>query len=195
MTSTRTGRPRDTNIDKAVLQSVRRHLAVHGMTGLSFAAVAQDAGTTRPALYRRWPTKLELAVAAVADLAEMDPPALSEDPHRDLAAELEHFRHCIMEASALALAGVMLQEDVDGAFKRKYRDHLVKPRRARIRACLERGMDGGYLDEDADLGIAATFATGSLYALVTGGAGIPRDWASRTATLVWRSCGGRVNER
>jgi len=195
MTATRTGRPRDENIDKAVLQSVRRHLAVHGMTGLSIAAVAADAGTTRPALYRRWPTKLELAVAAVADLAETDPPSLSEDPFRDLLAELEHFRHCIMEASALALAGLMLQEEVDGAFKRKYRDHLVKPRRARIRACLERGIDNGDLDEDADLGIAATFATGSWYALIIGGAGIPGDWASRTATLVWRACGGSLNDR
>lgn len=195
MTATRTGRPRDTNIDKAVLQVVRRHLAVHGMTGLSFAAVAEAAGTTRPALYRRWPTKLELAVAAVADLAEMDPPPLSQNPFRDLVAELEHFRHCIMEASALALAGVMLQEEVDGAFKRKYRDHLVKPRRARIRACLERGISDGDLDEDADLGLAATFATGSWYALVIGGAGIPKDWAIRTATLVWRACGGQVPDR
>ena len=77
------GRPRDAEIDKAVLEATRHHLAVHGLSGLSFAAIAEEAGTTRPALYRRWPTKLALAVAAVIDLAEIDPPATSEEPFED----------------------------------------------------------------------------------------------------------------
>lgn len=184
------GRPRDAEIDKAVLEATRHHLAVHGLSGLSFAAIAEEAGTTRPALYRRWPTKLALAVAAVIDLAEIDPPATSEEPFEDLVAELEHFRHCITDASALALAGVMLQDGVDPQFQREYREHLVKPRRARIRACLERGVADGQLAPDADLAVAGTFMTGSWYSFAIGGARPPRDWARRTAALVWRACGG-----
>lgn len=190
-TQTRAGRPRDTDIDAAVLAATREHLAVHGLAGLSIAAVADDAGTTRPSLYRRWPDKLSLAVAAVADLAEIDPPSATDDPYFDLVAELEHFRHCITDASALALAGVMLQEGVDPRFQQQYREHLVKPRRARIRACLERGVIDGHLDPDADIAIVATFPTGSWYAFAIGGARPPRDWAARTATLMWRACGGR----
>lgn len=195
VTGTRTGRPRDPTIDRAVLDATRRHLAVHGVHGLSLSAVAAEARTTRPALYRRWSSKLELAVAAVADLAEADPPPLTDDPLTDLVAELEHFRHCVMDASAVALAGVMLQEEVDGGYKRKYRENLVQPRRARLRACLERGIGAGDLDERADLATVTTFATGSWYALVIGGAGIPRDWAARTASAMWRACGGRVDAR
>ena len=184
------GRPRDGAIDQAVLAVTRDHLAVKGLAGLSFAAIASEAGTTRPALYRRWPTKLGLAVAAVTDLAEIDPPETSEDPFEDLVAELEHFRHCITDASALALAGVMLQDGVDPEFKRKYREQLVKPRRARIRSCLKRGIAAGDLDVDADLAVVGTFMTGSWYAFAIGGAKPPRDWARRTASLVWRACGG-----
>jgi AcrR family transcriptional regulator len=188
--STQSGRPRDPAIDTAVLDTARRHLAVHGLAGLSIAAVADEAGTTRPAVYRRWPTKLALAVAAVIDLAEVAPPQPTDDPFEDLVAELEHFRHCITDASALALAGVMLQDGVDPQFQKEYRDHLVKPRRARIRACLERGILEGHLDPEADLAVAGTFLTGSWYAFAIGGAPVPRDWARRVAALVWRACGG-----
>ena len=189
-TQTRPGRPRDVEIDSAVLAATRHHLATHGLAGLSIAAVADDAGTTRPSLYRRWPTKLSLAVAAVADLAEVDPPTPTDDAFADLVAELEHFRHCITDASALALAGVMLQDGVDPEFQRQYREHLVKPRRARIRACLERGVTNGQLDPNTDIALAATFPTGSWYSLAIGGAKPPRDWPRRTATLIWRACGG-----
>jgi len=187
-TQARAGRPRDADIDAAVLAATRQHLAVHGLAGLSIAAVADDAGTTRPSLYRRWPTKLSLAVAAVADLSEIDPPAPTDDPFEDLVAELEHFRHCITDASALALAGVMLQDGVDPEFQRQYREHLVKPRRARIRACLERGIIDGQLDPEADVTVAATFPTGSWYSFAIGGAKPPRDGARRTATLMWLAC-------
>ena len=189
-TQARAGRPRDADIDAAVLAATRQHLAVHGLAGLSIAAVADDAGTTRPSLYRRWPTKLSLAVAAVADLAEIDHPAPTDDPFEDLVAELEHFRHCITDASALALAGVMLQDGVDPEFQRQYREHLVKPRRARIRACLERGILDGQLDPEADVTVAATFPTGSWYSFAIGGAKPPRDWARRSATLMWLACEG-----
>ena len=184
----RAGRPRDAEIDTAVLATTRQHLGVHGLAGLSIAAVADEAGTTRPSLYRRWPNKLSLAVAAVADLAEIDPPIPTDDPFADLVAELEHFRHCISDASALALAGVMLQDGVDPEFQKQYREHLVKPRRARIRACLERGIINGQLNPEADIAIAATFPTGSWYSFAIGGAKPPRDWAPRTAALVWLAC-------
>lgn len=191
-TPTRAGRPRDAEIDAAVLEATRRHLAMHGLAGLSISAVAEEAGTTRPSIYRRWPDKLSLAVAAVANLAELDPPALTDDPFDDLVTELEHFRHCITDASALALAGVMLQDGVDSTFQHEYREHLVKPRRARIRACVERAIISGVIPADADLEIAGTFLTGSWYAMAIAGSRPPRDWAVRTATLVWRACGGRI---
>lgn len=184
------GRPRDTAIDVAVLETTLRHLARDGFTGLSLSAVAIDAGTTRPAIYRRWQDKTALAVGAVAHLAQIEPPDLIGDPFRDLVAELEHFRHCISEAAALPLVGLMLGDGVSEEVRRQYAREIVAPRRARIRACLTSAIDRGDLPEDADLLIAASFLTGSWYALALSGAEVPDDWAQRTATLVWRACGG-----
>lgn len=45
-------------------------LDADGYESMSLAAVAHEARTTRQALYRRWPTKADLAAAAVQDLAE-----------------------------------------------------------------------------------------------------------------------------
>ncbi len=184
------GRPRDTSIDAAVLETTLRHLARDGFTGLSLSAVAAEAGTTRPALYRRWEDRTALAVAAVAHLARVDPPDVTGEPFDDLVSELEHFRHCISDAAALPLAGLMLGDGVSDEVRRRYAAEIVEPRRARIRSCLTAAIDRGDLPEDADLLIAASFLTGSWYSLALVGAEVPDDWARRTATLVWRACGG-----
>src|SRR5262249_56124024 len=49
------GRARDPGIDTRVLAVAHRHLSALGYEAMSVAAVAQEAGTTRQALYRRWP--------------------------------------------------------------------------------------------------------------------------------------------
>ncbi|WP_221629247.1 TetR/AcrR family transcriptional regulator [Humibacillus xanthopallidus] len=184
------GRPRDASIDTAVLDATLRHLARDGFARLSLSAIAADAGTTRPALYRRWKDKTALAVDAVAHLAKVDPPVLSGEPFTDLVAELTHFRHCIGEAAALPLVGLMLGDGVSAQVRQQYVDEIVAPRRARIRACLEAAIERGQLPADADLPIAASFLTGSWYSLALVGAEVPDDWALRAARLVWLACGG-----
>ncbi len=187
------GRPRDASIDVAVLETTLQHLARDGFTGLSISAVAHDAGTTRPAIYRRWKDKTALAVDAVAHLAQVEPPGLTGDPFTDLVAELEHFRHCITDAGALPLAGLMLGDGVSDEVRQRYATEIVAPRRARIGACLRAAVNRGDLPEDADLLIAASFLTGSWYSLALVRAEVPPDWAERTASLVWRACGATLS--
>jgi AcrR family transcriptional regulator len=184
------GRPRDAGIDDAVRSEALRQLARDGFAGLSLAAVAAAAGTTRPAVYRRWPDKTALVVDALAGLARSAPPVPIGAPFDDLVAELEHFRRCITEAAALPIAGLMLGDGVADEVRQLYLDHVVLPRRTRIRAHLRAGISSGELDPDADLALAVTLATGSWYALALAGTTAPRDWARRVAVLVWRSCGG-----
>ena len=86
----------------------------------------------------------------------------------------------------------MLGDGLDEALRAKYHDLVVLPRRTRIGACLQRAVEAGSIDADADLLIAGTFLTGSWYALALGGSTPPDDWARRTAALVWRACGGAI---
>lgn len=60
-----TGRPRDPRIDDAVLRATRELLEEVGYLELSITAIAERAGTNKPAIYRRWPTKAHLVHEAV----------------------------------------------------------------------------------------------------------------------------------
>lgn len=184
------GRPRDAEIDGCVLDAALAELAAKGYAAFSLTAVADAAGTTRPAVYRRWKGKAALVVDAVARLAEVDPPQLTGRPFDDLVAELEDFRHCITEAAALPLAGIMLGDDVEPALRRAYTERVVAPRRTRLRAALAAAVAAGDIAGDADLEVAGSFLTGSWYSFAVAGAAVPADWALRVARLVWRACGG-----
>lgn len=59
------GRPRDARIDEAVLRATVDLLEHVGYLELTIGKIAQRAGTTKPAIYRRWPTKAHLVHEAV----------------------------------------------------------------------------------------------------------------------------------
>lgn len=192
-TSTARGRPRNRSIDGCVVEAALAELATKGYAAFSLAAVAEAAGTTRPALYRRWKDKTALVVDAVARLAETEPPVVTGEPFPDLVAELENFAHCIAAAGAGPLAGMMLADDVDEAVRAAYLERLVAPRRARLRRILTSAIERGELDREADLDVAGSFLTGSWYAFRIAGSQIPDDWARRVAALVWAACAPRAD--
>lgn len=65
----RAGRPRDGRLDRAILEVTERLLMTEGYDDLTIEAVAEQAGVSRPTVYRRWPDKAHLVLAAVASHA------------------------------------------------------------------------------------------------------------------------------
>lgn len=190
MEETPLGRPRDDAIDRRVLEVTQRHLAEHGYEALSLVAVAAEAGTTRQALYRRWPTKAELVVAAIEALAVAHARPPSDDPFLDLVGELRAFQRGVSRPDGLSMVGTMLNRATGADLVARYRERVVAPRRAALLAILERGRAAGLLDADADLEVGVTLLTGSWYARALATDAPPPRWAERTARLVWRSLGG-----
>lgn len=78
------GRPRDPRIDAAILQATAELLVEIGYNNLTMAAVAERAGTTKTALYRRWSSKAEL----VHEAAFPATPSAIESPPGDFGADL-----------------------------------------------------------------------------------------------------------
>lgn len=191
------GRARDSDIDTRILAAAKRQLAVLGYEGMSIAAVAAEAGTTRQALYRRWPGKAALAEAAVASVEEApaeappEAPAIA-DPFAALVAELTDFQRKVSRPGRLSLVGTMLQESTDLQVRERYQARVIHPRRQRLTAILEAAQHLGLVDEDADLAVAVTMCTGSWYGRALAGEPVPADWPMRTAALVWRAVGGQT---
>lgn len=174
-----------------MLTVAARHLARYGYEAMSLAAIAQDAGTTRQALYRRWRDKAELAAAVVAMLTDTAKAVASDDPFGALVAELSDFERGVSQPGRLSLVGTMLQDTTDPDARAGYRAGVIAPRRRRLRAILEHAVELGMIDREADLEVAVTMATGSWYARELAGEPAPTNWPRRAALLVWRAVGGQ----
>ncbi|MBK0422140.1 TetR/AcrR family transcriptional regulator [Leucobacter sp. CSA2] len=66
------GRPLDPELAPAIIRAVLALLAERGYSGLSTAAVAKRAGVSTATLYRRWPSKRNLLLAAARQIADAE---------------------------------------------------------------------------------------------------------------------------
>jgi AcrR family transcriptional regulator len=184
------GRPRDHELDEAILRTAQAHLARDGYAAMSVSAVAAEAGTTRQAVYRRWPSKADLATAAITAIPPPHGNGAPDNPFAALVADLTGFAGGITRPDRLAMVGTMLLGGADPQLVRLYRRRVVAPRRSRLRAILAEARDAGLLDPAADIDGAVPMLTGSWYATALAGHPPGRDWPRRTAGLVWRALGG-----
>ncbi|MGZ4512890.1 MAG: helix-turn-helix domain-containing protein, partial [Mycobacterium sp.] len=67
MPQARGGRPRDVQLDDAILEATRDLLAVGSYAELSMEGVAARARVGKKTLYRRWSSKAPLVADAVVD--------------------------------------------------------------------------------------------------------------------------------
>jgi AcrR family transcriptional regulator len=65
-------RRRGTALDEAILRAAAEVLKESGVPGLTMEEVARRAGTNKNAIYRRWPNRVALGVAAYRRLAAAD---------------------------------------------------------------------------------------------------------------------------
>ncbi|MDA0632954.1 TetR/AcrR family transcriptional regulator [Nonomuraea sp. MCN248] len=74
------GRRRGAELESAILRAAQEELAESGYAGLTMDRVARRAGTNKNAIYRRWPNRAALAVAAYRRLAtdRLPPPDTGE---------------------------------------------------------------------------------------------------------------------
>lgn len=147
----RPGRPRDRNIDEAVLKATLAALDESGYGGLTLEAVAREAGTTKPAIYRRWPSRQQLVLSALGQ-------RLGEAKAPDTGCTLCDLDECLkvfVAAFRRMPPGVIGPLFADCAGDRELRtafmSTLFEPPRAAVRVTLERAHGRGDLREDVDL--------------------------------------------
>ena len=158
------GRPLDLELSDTILDAAIDVLAREGYAGFSIAAVAQQARVHRPAIYRRWPSKVDLAVATIERLKPTPPDRDSGDARADILAYLVT-AGCNQKDEANQIAMRLASElAADAEFDKAVQERIVQPRRQLLRSIVERGIERGQLRADLDPDLAIDVLTGFLHA-------------------------------
>lgn len=146
------GRPKDPAVDRAILAATAQALSKVGYTQLRVDDVAKAAHCGLGALYRRWPTKRELVIAALTTVApDIDIPE-TDDPARDYALGLERMAASLSGSVARLLSGLLTEMQDDAELAEAVRGAIIEPLRAGHRRRLARLVgDRADLDDRADI--------------------------------------------
>ncbi|MPZ65292.1 MAG: TetR family transcriptional regulator [Pseudonocardiaceae bacterium] len=147
----RVGRPRDSNIDTAVLDATLAVLDESGYSGFTLEEVARRAATTKPAIYRRWPTRQHLGLAALAQSLG----AAQGAP--DTGCTLCDLNECLnvfvaaFERMPPDVLGSLLADCAhDPELRAAFMTTLFDPPRAAVEQTLDQALARGDLREDID---------------------------------------------
>jgi AcrR family transcriptional regulator len=150
-TSPRPGRPRDRDIDVAVLKATLAVLKRFGYGRITFEEVAREAGTTKPAIYRRWPNRQSLVLAALGR-------RLGEAQAPDTGCTLCDLDECLKVFVSVfrrmppGVIGPLFADCAgDRELRAEFMTTLFDPPRAAVRETLERAFVRGDLRDEVDL--------------------------------------------
>jgi AcrR family transcriptional regulator len=165
------GRPRSEASHQAIIQATLDLLVEGGYGSLTMEAVRTRAGVGKATIYRRWHSKEELVRDAIVFLHdEFDTPDTGS-----LRGDYDALATLVRASASRGGASLMprlLGEAVnDPELFAIFRAHLVEPRRAALRAVLERAVARGEIRKGIDLELLIDlFAGPAVYRLlITGG--------------------------
>lgn len=137
-------RRRGVDLETAILDATLDLLAAGGVGGLTMEGVAAAAHTGKASVYRRWPSKEDLLVDAMAHAL----PPLPEVPDTgsvrdDLLALLRIMLEAINSRSGCAIQAFMFDNSIDRALIAQVKTRVMEPRQQMFIDALARGRDRG----------------------------------------------------
>lgn len=148
------GRPRSAKAELAIRDAAVALLTERGVGGFSVEAVAARAQVAKTTIYRRWPTREELIVAAVSSLKGTADPAPGESVRGDLLHVLRQAGQRTESGTwARLMARLMVDEEQYPELVADIWRQSIGPRRAYIQSILRRGVAEHLVRPDADLAL------------------------------------------
>lgn len=168
--------------DDPVLCAAVTLYAERGFDGFTLEEVAERAGVTRFAVYRRWRSKGELVLQALAAYLQFDFTCPRTGSIRgDLVWIVkQQIRAVTTEPSAFALAVEGLREGEFGEVIRR----TVRECRDAYREAFEAGVARGELSRTLDVELALDLVFGAVWARSFSGRPLPGDAAEEIVDLV-----------
>lgn len=180
------GRPRNQDYDDVILAATMGILLEDGYQGLTIDGVAARAKVGRPTIYRRWPSKPALVVAALARSTGLAPAPDTGSLREDLLAVQRH-QVALMNSAGWRRITPGLTADLaaDPELARTYLAEFIAPRRRSVWDALDRGIARGELPAGIDHAFISDLLTGPLFYRALGcGEHLEPEAAERTVDVV-----------
>ena len=145
-----TGRPRDPRIDAAAIGATLAILDESGYGGVSVEAVARRARSAKTAIYRRWPNRQHLVLAAlsarIGEAATPDTGCTICDLNEGINVFIAAFRQIRPDVLGSPLADCATELEL----RRQFMVRLFEPPRLAVSRMLDQAAQRGDLRPDAD---------------------------------------------
>jgi AcrR family transcriptional regulator len=151
----RPGRPRDAARDPEILAAALDVLAETGYDGMTIDMVAARAKAGKATLYRRWPSKADLVIDAVACMRgedlELDRLPDTGTLRGDLVAMIKPPAIQDVERKLQIMAGVMSMLSRDPGLSEAVNATIVEPRARVHRLLMRRAAERGEISPESDI--------------------------------------------
>ncbi|MGA9749643.1 MAG: TetR/AcrR family transcriptional regulator [Nocardioides sp.] len=168
------GRPRDPETDVKITRAAAELMLRRGFDKTTVDEVAARAGVGKATVYRRWPSKEDLAVTAMETLYTQEFP----DPDTgsiegDLTQLYTTFITFANTEAGRSYMRMSVTESIrDERIAGLYRESMLRTE-ARARAILESAVERGEVRRDAGLDIAVQWLSGLVTTRVVAGCPVP----------------------
>jgi AcrR family transcriptional regulator len=160
----RLGRKRDHSRDPEILDAAIDVLAESWFDGMTIDMVAARAKAGKATIYRRWPSKTDLVLDAVACMkaADLDPERLPDTGtlRGDLVAMIRPRSIEEGERKLRIMGGLFGMIATSPELAAAVHDAIIEPRLAVNRLFLQRAIDRGEISADRDIDLLARVASG-----------------------------------
>jgi len=157
------GRHRSAAADEAILAAALDLLTERGYGGLTMISVIDRAGVSSATLYRRWPTKHDLVVAALASVVPSSEDTDTGTLAGDLAALLGSIAASIAARREDIAEGLAMEVKHNTELAAALKEKFLAPRVAQIDAIVRRATERGELSGSPGGEMALSLVAGSVY--------------------------------
>jgi AcrR family transcriptional regulator len=188
-TSARPGRPRSVAADEAILAATTELFIELGYDALTVEQVAARAGVAKATIYRRYPSKVDLVIAAARALGDAKGPAPDTgDIRADLLALARAHRRMLTSTDAGRAIPAMIAARPRDRELAAAHSAFVAERRASSTAVLRRAIDRGELPAATDVELLVDLVVAPLfYRVLVVGARIPDRYLERLVDTTLRA--------
>jgi AcrR family transcriptional regulator len=194
----RPGRPRDETIDEEIVSSLFELIEEVGLGAVTIDAIAERAGVGKATIYRRWQSKEDLIVDAVAGLINVPELDESSDIRQVLLSGLQGIHSFMSESTAGLVFPWLVGEVARGSeVGKRYSEAVIAPRRAAVAAQIEGAVKRGELRADLDVELAVDMFTGPVIIrkMIMGRQAVTADrWAENLVEYLLHGWGPTASE-